>query len=1093
MTMQKLKTSEQSFPISHQPDNVSSMVDSPSRPSSGDSQTLLSDADLSWLMSLSQRSNQADTLKDLLGAIVMDVRHHFQADRVLVYQLQPETEGTVVAESLAEGYTPSLNETLPAIAFGAKSLQDAQQQISIDDVAQAPLTPYQQQILARFQTQASLSMPILLDQAWGLLVVQQCELPRCWQIKESTLLYNVATELRLGLQSLELHREKLKAEQYEQALPDIIHKISDASYVESACQIAVQDVRQLLDVERIAIYKFRPDYFGDFVYESEPGAWPPLVGSAWEDTYLQDNKGGRFRTSEPFVADDIYTAGLSDCHVDTLEYFGVKSFAIVAIKQGEKLWGLLSAFQHSGPRHWLGRDITALAEVGRQLGATLQSADYLRQMQEQSAQMAQAARVSYSVSEIIPEILQAQDLDAIVQTANQSIRRLLKCDRVAIYRFHADWNSGLVAERATTGLEPMGNTATGAVWPRIDLQATQGGPYNDRKDLAVNNIHAAGFSAEQIEGLIDLEIQALIIAPIFKGNELWGLLGAYQSHEPRSWATVEIGAISQIATQVGVAMQKVDYMQQVERTSNQMAQSAEQERLITNIVGRIRQSLDVQQAFNTTTREIRSFLEADRVAVFRFDPGSGYSQGRTIAEDVRPGYVSALKVKVEDHCFSRGFAEKYRKGHVSTINNVYASGIQQCYIDVLAQFQVQANLVVPLLQSDDLWGLFCIHQCEHPRDWQESEINFAKRIAAQLDVAIQQGSYVQKLQQQSRELAQAVAQNRAAKEQIQKQVIQLLSAVRPALDGDLTVRAPVTESEVGTVADAYNNTLGSLQRLVIQMQEAASLVTHTSQASGSAITTLADQAQGQFKVLATALGELQVMAQTTQAVEVNAQQVEIAVQQANQTVLTGDAAIDRTVDEMQQIRGTVAETNKRLKRLGESSQKISKVVNLIGNFTTQTQLLALNASIEATRAGEYGRGFAVVADEVRSIARQSANAATDIEQLVQEIQASTAAVATAMEDGIQRVASGTTVVNEARESLKAIVTATEQISRLVFGITEATRNQTQQCQSVTQTMQDVAEIANQTSEDSVSISTAFQTLLKTAQDLEMTSQRFRVN
>ena len=99
--------------------------------------------------------------------------------------------------------------------------------------------------------------------------------------------------------------------------------------------------------------------------------------------------------------------------------------------------------------------------------------------------------------------------------------------------------------------------------------------------------------------------------------------------------------------------------------------------------------------------------------------------------------------------------------------------------------------------------------------------------------------------------------------------------------------------------------------------------------------------------------------------------------------MAGDAAIDQTVDEMEDIRETVVETGKKLQRLSESSQKISKVVHLIGSFTTQTQLLALNAAIEATRAGEFGRGFGVVADEVRSLARQSATAATEIEQLVQ--------------------------------------------------------------------------------------------------------------
>jgi methyl-accepting chemotaxis protein PixJ len=228
-------------------------------------------------------------------------------------------------------------------------------------------------------------------------------------------------------------------------------------------------------------------------------------------------------------------------------------------------------------------------------------------------------------------------------------------------------------------------------------------------------------------------------------------------------------------------------------------------------------------------------------------------------------------------------------------------------------------------------------------------------------------------------------------------------------------------------------------------------------------------------------------------VEANAQQVEVAVQQANQTVMAGDAMIDRTVGEMQNIQETVTEADERLQRLSESFQKISRVLNLISNFTTQTQLLALNASIEATRAGEYGRGFAVVANEVRSLARQSADAADEIEQLVQEIQGGMAEVSTAMETGIEQVTSGTEVVTAARQSLTAIVDATTEISQLISGITQTTQEQTQQCQLLTHTMTNVATIANKTSEDSVAISTSFKDLLTMAKDLQTKGQKFKVS
>ncbi|MBF2073417.1 MAG: GAF domain-containing protein [Synechococcales cyanobacterium C42_A2020_086] len=1201
-----------------------------------------------WVLQFMDQIRRAETREALLETTVTEIRQSFQADRVLIYRFRTESQGTVLAESLVEGYTPMQGEWLPAIAFGAGEPSSYQQLpfVALHNPAEATLTPHQWQLLERFQVQASLSLPIWLEgQLWGLLVVQQCVKPRYWQEAEIALLHSIITELRLQFQSLgfrreqqvlarvtdtmretmdldtilqsvsrearqflqvervaicqfrsddaaevvaeskrgewtsmmgrvwtdphlrqqggrlrhpqtliiedvaradrddcdvsrlenfeiracaitpifagetlwgvlwscqhssprqwtdpevqfldqisnqlglaiqrgQLFQEKLAAETYKEELPAILHKMSNASYIQTICQTAVQEIRRLLNVERVCIYRFRPDYFGDFIYESESGGFPPLVGSAWEDTYVQQHQGGRLRNQEPFTADNIYTAGLSDCHVAALEHFGVKAFVVVAIKQGEKLWGLLSAFQHSGPRHWLETEINMLTDMGRQLGASLQQADYLAQLQEQASQMAKAAQINRSVADVIPKILQSPDLDTLVRVTTQSVRRLLKCDRIAIYRFQPDWSSTLIGASGMKPGEDGPDSELGPLWPDTHLQDTQGGPYRHRQSLVVNNIHVVGHSLDEIERLQEFGVQAYVTVPIFNADQLWGVLSAYQTSESRSWTEAEIHALNQIAVQISVAMQQIEYLQQLQRTSAELAKTAEREQLISRIVERIRQSLDLQKAFKTTAKEIRSFLNVDRVAVFRFKPGSGYNRGEIVAEDLQPGCVSALGAEVDDHCFGERYATLYQQGQTWAIADVEQANLQECYLETLARFQVRANLVVPLLKGEELWGLFCIHQCSGPRHWQAADIEFAKQIAAQLNVAIQQGEYVEQLQQQAEQ-----------KELIQQQVIQLLVAVRPALEGDLTVRAPVTDNEVGTIADAYNNTLGSLRQIVSQMLAAASQVTQTSQASESAIAQLTSQATAQSQALNQALERVQTILASTRAVEANSQQVEAAVQQANQTVMTGDATIDRTVDEMQNIRETVTEADERLQRLSESVQKIARVLNLIRNFTTQTQLLALNASIEATRAGEYGRGFAVVANEVRSLARQSADAATDIEELVQEIQAGMAEVSTAMETGIDQVESGTQVVTEARQSLNAIVSATSQISQLISGITQATQDQTQQVQLLTHTVADVAAIADKTSEDSAAIAASFKDLLTMAEDLQAKSNQFKV-
>jgi methyl-accepting chemotaxis protein PixJ len=435
----------------------------------------------------------------------------------------------------------------------------------------------------------------------------------------------------------------------------------------------------------------------------------------------------------------------------------------------------------------------------------------------------------------------------------------------------------------------------------------------------------------------------------------------------------------------------------------------------------------------------------------------------------------------------------YSKDEASVVNDISATDNLTFSKVLLEEWGAQAYAIAPIFKGDQLWGLLTTYQNTEPRSWEEGEVNFLVQMARQLGMVLQQAEYLEQIQYQSQQITEAAQREKADKEALQQKVIQLLSAVRPALKGDLTVRAPVTEDEVGTIADAYNNMLQSLRGIVKQVQVASRQVAQTSQDRESSMAALSEQAQLQFQSLDQALEQIQSMINITEVVGTNAQQVEMAVQQANQTVRDGNAAMNRTVDGILTIRETVAETSKRIKRLSESSQKVSRVVSLISSFTTQTQLLALNAAIEATRAGEYGRGFVVVADEVRSLARQSADATTEIAQLVQEIQEGTSEVSTAMETGIEQVAAGTNFVTDARQHLNAIVEATAQISQLVEGISQATHIQAQQFQSVTQTMSHVAAISNKTSEDSIEISTSFKDLLAMAQNLQSSADQFKVD
>jgi methyl-accepting chemotaxis protein PixJ len=188
----------------------------------------------------------------------------------------------------------------------------------------------------------------------------------------------------------------------------------------------------------------------------------------------------------------------------------------------------------------------------------------------------------------------------------------------------------------------------------------------------------------------------------------------------------------------------------------------------------------------------------------------------------------------------------------------------------------------------------------------------------------------------------------------------------------------------------------------------------------------------------------------------------------------------------------VAETAKKVKHLGESSQKISTVIDLINAFAAQTNMLALNASIEASRAGEYGKGFAVVAEEVRTLARQSAEATEEIRKLVVSIQAETNEVVRAMEVGTEQVVMGTKLVDETRQSLNRITLTSTQIGQLVEAIAQATITQSETSETVTRSMEDIAAIATKTSTEVQSVSDSFTELRQVAQTLQDEVSRFKV-
>jgi methyl-accepting chemotaxis protein len=571
-----------------------------------------------------------------------------------------------------------------------------------------------------------------------------------------------------------------------------------------------------------------------------------------------------------------------------------------------------------------------------------------------------------------------------------------------------------------------------------------------------------------------------------------GAIAAYLANRftrPLVEASTAVQKLGQGEFDTLVPVQGDDEMALLATNINQMSdrikellgrQQAENERsqLLKEITLKLSQFPQVEQILNTAVEEMRFALKTDRVIVYQFDENY---LGNIIAESVADGWPRALGASINDPCFREQYVEKYRQGRVQATANIYEAGLTECHLQQLEPFGVQANLVAPIVigSNRQLLGLLIAHQCDAPRDWLPQEIDIFAQLATQVGFALDR---VNLLEQQKSE-----------KEKLQRRALELLMQVDPVSQGDLTIRADVTEDEIGTIADSYNATIASLRKIVTQVQVAAKKMATTTSSNEASVRELSAEALQQTTEVNTALDRIQEMTDSIQAVAKSAEQAEAAVREATATVAAGDEAINRTVDGILAIRQTVSLTAKKVKQLGEASQKISKVVSLINSFADQTNLLALNAAIEAARAGEGGRGFAVVADEVGVLARQSAEATAEIESIVQEIQAETQELVSAMEAGSQQVVEGTKLAHATRQNLSKIIEVSGQISDLVQGIARAAVVQSQTSQIVAKTMSDVAAISTKTSDETTQVSESFKELLAVANELQASASQFKVN
>ncbi len=1013
-------------------------------------------------------------LDELLDRAVENVRQEFKLDRTIIVSVTDRQLPQIVTTATDSNCLPI--EGLAMTDYLQYELQLGSEELTqicgIHDIDRlGGLTAEEIALLENLQVRARAIAPIMFEgQLLGLAIGQMSRSARTWDLLELDKFATVADQIGLALNRRKAILEREATIYRQSVLAEITLQLRQSVDRDEIIEIALANIQRAFKFDRAIFLTIDDRGDGKIVAESSVSGTLSILGQTIDRTTIGLMMGANTESGRVTAFDDVRQANLPDALLQMMEHCQVRANIIIPILVDGRLLGTIGGHMCAAPRSWQTAEIELLGQIAMQMGLVLNQAQLVAEREDN-------ARKSQILSNFTLQLRQSLKRSDILNTAVELIAQVLDLDRAIVFELDAEFNGAVTAESVAPGYKSI-------LSEQIEDTCLKSAGYEQGKITAIPDIYQAGLSDCHIQMLERLEVRANLVVPITIDSKLFGLLIGHQCQQPRSWQIDEINLFTQLATQLALALNQTVLIEQREA-------AAKRSEVLSQITLALRQSIDETEILNLALPEIRQVFGLDRASILVVD-NHGEGEGKIIAESIATTEFSILNATIPaEHMFEilgRGYAQ----GSFIELPDVRSSEFSSPLITYLGELQIQSIITTPIYVGNKFFGLFSGTMCQQTRDWDRDEIELLLQISIQIGAALNQARLVRQLEAASIEQSRYAASQEAAREMLQKNAWELLIQVDRISQGDLTIRAHVTEDEIGTIADSYNSTVESLRRLVRNVQDVSREVVSTTNTNELSVAELSIEALQQADDVALSLQHLQEMSGSIQLVVNNALIAESAVMESAQLVRDGDTAMNRTVEGILTIRNTVAETGKKVKRLGESSQKISKVVNLISSFAAQTNLLALNASIEAARAGEEGRGFAVVAEEVRSLARQSAAATGEIEKLVASIQSETSEVAIAMEAGIEQVAIGTRLVDETRVSLDRVSATSNKIGALVEAIAQAALLQAENSDRVTQSIDRVATIANKNSVRADDVQASFQDLLKLARELQTNIDRFKI-
>jgi methyl-accepting chemotaxis protein PixJ len=786
-----------------------------------------------------------------------------------------------------------------------------------------------------------------------------------------------------------------------QVLMEVTQRLRESRSQEDALRIAVTEVRQRFRTERVTIFQFQENGEGVFVEESLAQGWPKLLWSTVHDPCFSGDYVHKYREGRVRAIDNIYEAGLGDCHVGLLERFGVKANLIAPIIKDGQLFGLFIAHQCSAPRFWQAAEIDLFAQIATQIGFAL---DYARLMEE----VDQRATRSQLFIDIARQIRASINAEEVLKTTVNEVRKAISADRVVVYSFDDQWYGTVTAESVLPGYPK-------ALWAKIKDPCFAEGyveQYQSGRVQAIANVQEAGLTECHLKQLTPFLVKANLVAPILNNNQLFGLLIAHQCSGPRQWQPSEIDWFAQIATQVGFAM---DHARLLEQVNTESIQS----KALADITRSIRTSLIEDEVLKTVVTETRRAFQADRVIVYSFDD-EWY--GTVVAEAVLPGYPKALWAKIKDPCFAEGYVDQYREGRVQATPNVEMAGLTRCHLKQLEPFGVRANLVAPILKDDKLYGLLIAHQCSGPRDWQAAEIELFVQIATQVGFALDHARLLDQVEQAYQTAEKASEGQRHQRETLQQE-----------FSGWINQSEPAVKALSADMLKQMENITTIYQHVKISATETQSFLTSVSQ-------------------------------QETQS------------RQAHEVLQKSAAIADAIQHRLALTQEGLTSVTHQVQQLGSPAQKLLEVTQFIHQMTSQMKLQAMNAALEATRMGDAGQEFAGIGEKVLDLARRLESKTAELTTVADTLQSQLTVAASTLQDETQQVQSGLELGGQAEQTLEQMVVANAQLLTWLQSMVQSAQRQSESSMTTHQMILEVASRANQASEQAIAVSSTLDQL-----------------